>query len=78
MNNSKVEFKRVKEETTCPFCKEELDDDDGTFFDKTSDTKPCDFCKKIITYSKNYKRDYGNPYCDYVWSDTYMKWEEVA
>jgi len=74
----KRDFERLEEETTCPLCKEELDDVDGTFFAETSDTKLCPVCGSTIEYVMQYKRDYNNPYCAYIWSETYMKWQEVA
>ena len=27
------------------------------------------------TLCPHFKRDYENPFCDYVWNETYMKWE---
>jgi len=61
--------------TLCPYCTEELNDDDGTFFDKYADTKKCPNCENTITYVKQFKEDFGNPYCDFVWNKTYIEWE---
>lgn len=68
-------MERLEESTLCPHCLHELDDVDGVFFNKFSDCKNCPSCEFGITYVKQLKRDIGNPYCDYVWSTTYMKWE---
>lgn len=66
---------RLEESTLCPHCTYGLDDDDGAFFDKHSDVKQCTHCEMTVEYVKQFKRDYGNPFCDYVWNETYMSWE---
>ncbi|PCI30995.1 MAG: hypothetical protein COB67_00645 [SAR324 cluster bacterium] len=66
---------RLEESTLCPHCTNELNDDDGEFFNKLSDVKTCNYCEYTIEYVKQFEKDYGNPYCDYVWSKTYMIWE---
>ncbi len=68
-------MEEINEHTKCPHCKVELDDDDGVFFSKDADTKKCSYCENTVTYVKQFKRDWGNPYCDYIWDRTYMKWE---
>ena len=68
-------MERLGKDTKCPECKNELDDKDGVFFDKWADKKECPYCNLEIQYVKQFKRDIGNPYCDYVWEETYIKWE---
>ena len=68
-------MERLKKKTTCPKCKEELNDDDGVFFNETYAIKNCTYCGLKIEFAKTFKKDIGNPYCDYVWNKTYMKWE---
>jgi len=65
---------RLKKSTKCPNCEYELDDDDGSFFNTFSDTKKCPECETSIQFIMQQKRDIGNPYCDYVWHKTYMRW----
>jgi len=67
---------RLKKKTTCPRCKEELNDDDGSFFSTFSDIKKCGYCQLEITFIMQQKRDIGNPYCDYAWHKTYMSWDD--
>ena len=62
----------IKEDTLCPMCKEELNDDDGEFFNEMSAVKKCPYCNRKLMYVKQFKRDIGNPYCDYVWDMTYF------
>jgi len=69
------DLERLNSSSLCPVCKEELDDDDGVFFDKMADIKKCPYCQTEIEYVKQLKEDIRNPYCDYVWDKTYMKWE---
>ncbi|GEM_PF-6715734 len=64
--------------TECPRCEWELDDDDGSFFDDLSGTKDCPNCGMEITYCKQLKRDVGNPYCDYVWHETFFEFEKIS
>ena len=68
-------MERLNKSTLCPHCEEELNDDDGVFFNKMSDVKKCPYCEMTIEYVKQFMRDFGNPYCDYVWEATYIKWE---
>lgn len=67
-------MERLNDSTKCPKCGQELDDDDGCFFNKYSDIKECPECGLEIEYIMQQKRDIGNPYCDYIWHETYMKW----
>ena len=69
-------MERLKKKTTCPKCQEELNDDDGVFFNEYHAIKKCGYCGLEIEFLRQLKRDIGNPYCDYVWHKTYMKWEE--
>ena len=68
-------MERLNGSTLCPCCEEELNDDDGVFFDKMADIKKCPACEMTIEYVKQFVRDYGNPHCDYAWDKTYIKWE---
>jgi len=69
-------LERLDNSSLCPVCKEELNDDDGVFFDKMADIKKCPYCHTTIEYVKQLKEDTGNPYCNYVWDKTYIKWEK--
>jgi len=69
-------MERMEQYTSCPECSVELDDDDGEFFDGMSGEKECPSCGLEIEYVKQLKRTMGNPYCDFEWSETYMKWED--
>lgn len=68
-------MERLEKSTECPHCTDELDDDDGVFFDSMAGVKRCPNCEFTVEYVKQLKRDWGNPYCDYVWDTTYIKWE---
>ena len=65
---------KLTKNTLCPMCKKELNDDDGCFFDAMHDTKQCTWCNMLITYTKQLKRDKGNPYCDHVWHKTLFEY----
>lgn len=67
----------ISKNTECPACGHQLDDDDGVFFDDLSGTKPCQQCKAGITYVKQFKKDVANPYCDYVWYETFFEYKEI-
>ena len=68
---------KISEDTLCPHCLYELDDDDGCFFDEYSGTKNCINCGNRITYVKQFKEEISNPFCDFVWDKTYLEWTEL-
>lgn len=68
-------MERLNTDTSCPNCEQELNDDDGVFFEEFHAIKKCGFCGVEIEFLRQLKRDVENPYCDYVWDKTYMKWE---
>ena len=73
MNNPTI-IEEMKDDTLCPHCLEELNDDDGVFFDKFSDTKRCPHCEFTVTYVKQFTEEPENPFTPFVWNKTYFQW----